>query len=243
MEKHLFNKVNLNISPRLCISLAAAVFPFILLTKGIYGSFLFTFSIPLLWQIGLTGQSIDSLGLSKNRIRPSIVVGLISGLAIGLLGGYVLKLGGISGNAYSGLDKLRLSFGSFNITFPLQKELGYQLLTRSGSFEGILIYLVFCIFAIGLGEELFWRGFIQRKISNYVTVKASIWLTAFLFASIHFYILLILPVKTGIFFIALIALLGAFLGYLFEHFNNIWPAAISHGTVAFIIWKYYFFTT
>jgi hypothetical protein len=139
------------------------------------------------------------------------------------------------------MHKLQFNVGQFCVAFPLQKELGYRLLTASNSTIGLFIYLIFSILVIGLGEELFWRGFIQAKISDRFPANVSIWFTAILFALIHCYIFTILPIKIGISFLALIFIVGLIWGYLFKYFNNVWSAAISHGIVAFIIWKYYFF--
>lgn len=228
---------------RFCISLTAIVLPVILLTKGIYGSFIFTFSIPLLWQVGFLGKPFDSLGLKVKFIKSSIITGIATGCLFGFIGGNLLKFLGIAGYVYSNLHKLQLSFASFHIIFPLQKELGYRLLTISSTPVGICVYLIFCVFVIGLGEELLWRGFMQKKLSNYLSVDVAIWFTAVLFALIHFYIFIILPFKLGIAFLFLIAVSGAVWGYLFKYFANLWPAVISHGITAFIIWKYYFFSS
>jgi membrane protease YdiL (CAAX protease family) len=195
----------------------------------------------LLWQVGFLGEPISSLGLKKKFIKSSIITGFISGCVLGLVGGNILKFFGITGYDYSKLQKSQYLFGLFNIP-QLQKELGYQILTMSNNLLGVYLYLMFCIFIIGLGEELFWRGFVQKKISKRFSKIFSIWLTATLFSLVHLYIFIVLPIKAGIFFLALIAIVGAFWGYLFEYFNNIWAPAISHGLIAFIIWKYYFFT-
>jgi len=187
------------------------------------------------------GKPFSSLGLKGNSIRSSIIIGLVSGCILGLIGGNSLRLLGVTGYVYSNMDKLQLSIGVFNIAFPLQKELGYQLLSISNSFVGMGLYLIFCFLLIGLGEEIFWRGFIQKKISNHLSSNLAIWITAILFALIHFYIFTILPMKSGIFFLLLIAISGIVWGYLFKYFNNVWSSAISHGIAAFIIWKYFFF--
>ena len=228
---------------RLSISLLAILLPAILLIKGIYGSFIFTFSIPLIWQVGFSGKQFSSLGLRRNSIKSSIIIGLVSGCILGFVGGNLLKFLGITGYVYNNMNKLQFSIGAFNIVFPLQKELGYQLLAMSNSLVGMTVYLIFCFFLIGFGEELFWRGFIQKKISGYLSANTSIWLTAILFALIHFYIFTILPIKIGICFLFLIAISGVAWGYLFKYSSNVWSPAISHGITAFIIWKYYFFSS
>lgn len=234
-------KVTPNILLRLCISFTAIILPIIFLIKGIYGSFIFTFSIPIIWQIGFLGKTISSLGLRVNSIKFSILTGVVSGCLIGFFGGSLLKYLGITGYFYNAAHRLQFSIGAFNSAFPLQKELGYRLLNMSNSTVGICIYFLFCILVIGLGEEIFWRGFVQKKLSGYLSPHKSVWVTAVLFALIHFYIFTILPVKTGISFLVLIALVGGIWGYLFKYFDNVWSSAVSHGVVACIIWKYYFF--
>jgi membrane protease YdiL (CAAX protease family) len=226
---------------RLCVSLVAIILPIIFLIKGIFGSFIFSFSIPLIWQIGFLGEPFSSLGLRRNQINQSIIVGIISGCILGLVGGSLLKLFGLTGFGFTDIDKLQYSLGLFNISFQLHNELGYRLLTMSNSLIGLSIYLIFCIFVIGLGEELLWRGFIQKKLYKYFSKNISVWITAILFSLIHTYIFTIMPFKQGILFLIIIAFVGALWGYLFKYFDNIWSCAISHGIVAFIVWKYYFF--
>lgn len=222
---------------RVLVSVVSIAAPILFLFKGIYGSFLFTFSIPLVWQFGLLGRSISSLGVRPDKIKVSIITGVITGCLLGFAGGIILKALGITGYIYSSLHKLQFS----NISFPLQKEVGYRLLAISGNPAGLCLYLIFSLCIIGFGEELFWRGFIQQKISGYVSKDISVWITAVLFSSIHFYMFAILPFKSGMIFLLLIGFAGIVWGYLLKYFGNIWSSAISHGVAAFIIWKYYFF--
>jgi len=236
------SEISANVFFRVSICLLAIILPILLLSKGIYGSFIFTFSIPVIWQIGFLGKSGETLGLKINSIKPSIIAGVITGCLLGFIGGFFLRLIGITGYVFNNVNKLQFSIGSFSFDFPLQKELGYRLLNISSTPIGLCVYLLFSIFLIGFGEEIFWRGFIQKKVSSYLPVNLSIWLTAILFASIHFYIFTILPIKIGIYFLFLIAISGLAWGYLFKYFNSVWSSAISHGISAFIIWKYYFFT-
>ncbi len=235
------SKISQSAILRLCISFVLIFLPAIFLIKGIFGSFIFTFSIPIIWQVSFLGKPISSLGIKFNSIKSSIIIGVITGLSLGFIGGNLLKVLGVTRYVFTTMHKLQFNVGQFCVAFPLQKELGYRLLTASNSTIGLFIYLMFSILVIGLGEELFWRGFIQSKISDRLPVNVSIWLTAILFALIHCYIFTILPIKIGISFLALIFIVGLIWGYLFKYFNNVWSPAISHGVVAFIIWKYYFF--
>jgi membrane protease YdiL (CAAX protease family) len=226
-----------NITLRVLVSIIAIIVPLIFLFKGIFGSFIFTFSIPLLWQFGIMKKPISSLGVKPDKINASIVAGVITGCFLGS----ILKFIGVAGYIFSSLHKLQLCLGPLNVTFSLQKELGYRLLAMSDSFTGLCAYALFSIFIIGFGEEFLWRGFIQRKLSGHISTHKAILITSILFSLIHFYVFTILPVKTGMIFLLLIAIAGMIWGYLSKYFGNIWASAISHGITAFIVWKYYFF--
>lgn len=226
---------------RVCTAFASILAPFILLIKGIYGSFIFSFSIPLLWQVVYLGKSPSSLGLKKESLARAIISGVVSGAILAFLGGKVLQLLGLTGYSLTNAHNIQFVIGTFKIKFSLARELGYRLLMMSNSFKGFILYLLFLILVIGLGEEIFWRGFIQRKIAHRVTKSAAIWITAVLFALTHSYVFIIVPISKGLILLVLIGILGAIWGCLYEKTDNIWSAAISHGIVASFIWKYYFF--
>lgn len=226
--------------PRLLITLVLIGMPCILLSKGIYGSFIFCFSIPIIWQVAYLNKPLSSLGIKTKFLPISIGLGILSGLIFGLLGGKIFQFLGLASHAINNTQKVGFEIGSLKVDFLLAKELGYQLLMMSNNIKGLLIYVLFSVFVIGLGEELFWRGFIQRKIANKVTKSASIWLTAALFSVIHFYLFIILPITQSIILLSLIGVIGIVWGYLYEKTNNIWSVAISHGITAAIIWKHFF---
>lgn len=228
---------------RLCVSLALIIAPLFLLLKGIYGSFLFTFIVPFLWEYGLKGRKSNFFGIRAQPSPMSALAGIASGLFLGIAGGRLIALLGQSGKILTGFDALQLSLGPFRFSFPLNGELGYRLLSESNSVKGTFFYFIFSIVLIGLGEELFWRGFILKKLALRLHTHAAVWFTAFLFALIHFYIFTFLPVMPALYFLALIAIAGAVWGYLFIFSGTLWPSAVSHGITAFIVWKYYFFGT
>ncbi len=83
--------------------------------------------------------------------------------------------------------------------------------------------LIINILVIGLvpaiGEEMIFRGWIQRQISRLVRQQsASIWLSAIIFSAIHF--------QFSGFFPRMI--LGALLGYLYYWTGNLWVAIFAH---------------
>jgi len=82
--------------------------------------------------------------------------------------------------------------------------------------------LLFNIFLIAilpaLGEELFFRGVLQRIFYNWRGAVAAIWLSAFIFSAIHFQFYGFIPRL----------LLGAFFGYLLLWSGNLWLPIIAH---------------
>lgn len=169
-----------------------------------------------------------------------IVVGILSGVFLGLIGGKLLQLLGLVNYSLADSQSIRVGIGALKIEFFFTKELGYQLLSKSNSTRGLLLYVLFSIFVIGLGEEIFWRGFIQRKIANRTTKSAAILITAILFSLTHFYVFIIISADKSIILLMFIGIAGAAWGYIYEKIDNIWSVAISHGIAAAIIWKHFF---
>jgi len=96
--------------------------------------------------------------------------------------------------------------------------------------------LIFNIFMIGilpaLGEEMVFRGVIQKQIINIFGRKhMGVWLTAFFFSAIHLQFYGFLPRFV----------LGLYLGYLFLWTKNIWYPILAHFVNnTFIVSAYYF---
>jgi membrane protease YdiL (CAAX protease family) len=97
--------------------------------------------------------------------------------------------------------------------------------------------LAFNILMIGLipaiGEELLFRGVIQRVLSEWFKNKhLAIWLTAIFFSALHLQFYGFLPRM----------LLGAMFGYLLIWSNNLWLPIVAHfinNTVAVIAYYFY----
>ncbi|MEA3489361.1 MAG: type II CAAX endopeptidase family protein [Candidatus Omnitrophota bacterium] len=230
------------VTGRFAVSIAAIAAPLLLLAFGVYGSFSFTFSIPLVWQIGILGEGLRSLGLKRRSLWPSITAGILTGLIIAFFGGFILRALGMTCYHIDRAGEINNFLQSFGLRISFQGELGFRLLTAGNELIWVFSSLIFSIFLVGLGEEIFWRGFIQRKISKALPKNASIWITAVLFSLVHFYIFFIIPFKEGLFLLGLIALTGAIWGYLYEYFGNIWGPALSHGITAFLVWRYFVFS-
>ena len=99
------------------------------------------------------------------------------------------------------------------------EELTKAMLSVS-SMTGLLINIGLIAVIPAVGEELFFRGTIQRLLQDKMKIHAAVWITAFIFSSIHFQFYGFIPRL----------LMGAFLGYLFAWTNNLWVPIVAHFT-------------
>lgn len=72
--------------------------------------------------------------------------------------------------------------------------------------------------APAIGEELIFRGILQRRLQDIISPVAAVWITAFIFSAIHLQFAGFLPRM----------LLGALLGYAFLWSRNLWVPIIAH---------------
>ena len=85
------------------------------------------------------------------------------------------------------------------------------------------IDLLFNLFLIALipsiGEELFFRGIVQKKLGNILkSPHVAVIITSFIFSAIHMQFFGLLPRF----------LLGVILGYLFFYSGNLWTSVLAH---------------
>lgn len=94
-----------------------------------------------------------------------------------------------------------------------------QFMLADRSVNNLVINLIFIALFAGIGEELFFRGVIQRLlIRGTKSPWAGILITAFVFAFVHFQFYGFLPR----FF------LGALLGAIYWYSGSIWTAVLAH---------------
>ena len=92
---------------------------------------------------------------------------------------------------------------------------------------GILLF-----FPIGFGEEIFWRGFVQRRFSSRWTPLPGFLVTTFFYAAVH------LPTGNPVLILAAFTC-GAFWGGLYAVTGRLVPVLVSHmvwDPVIFVIW-------
>lgn len=94
-----------------------------------------------------------------------------------------------------------------------------EYLTRFDSFGGLLIGVLVIAVLPAVGEELVFRGIIQRRCYTLVgNPHLAIWLAAFIFSAIHFQFFGFFPRL----------LLGALFGYIYYWSGNLWYAVFAH---------------
>ena len=94
-----------------------------------------------------------------------------------------------------------------------------EYLTRFDSFPKMLVGLIVIAVIAGIGEELIFRGLIQRKLyKGLKNPHTAIWLAAFIFSAIHFQFYGFLPRL----------FLGALFGYFYLWSGNLWVPIVAH---------------
>ena len=108
-----------------------------------------------------------------------------------------------------------------------------QRLMQMNSQTDLLLNILLLGFVAGVGEELLYRGVIQRLILQYNNnFHLAVWSTALLFSLTHFQPEGLLPRF----------LMGAFLGYLFVWTGSLWASIMAHicfNSIQVIIFYYF----
>ncbi len=94
-----------------------------------------------------------------------------------------------------------------------------EYLTRFESFGGLMVGLIVIAVLPAVGEELVFRGIVQRRCYTLVSnPHVAIWLSAFIFSAIHLQFFGFFPRL----------LLGALFGYIYYWSGNLWYAIFAH---------------
>lgn len=90
---------------------------------------------------------------------------------------------------------------------------------RAGQNPWVIAALL--IFIIGPAEEIFWRGFVQGRLSNRYGIFIGFLIAAAIYALVHVW-------SFNFMLIAAAAICGGFWGLLFAFTRRLWPCIISH---------------
>jgi membrane protease YdiL (CAAX protease family) len=179
--------------------------------------------LPLLDSLLLRRETVRAhirrLGLSGLRLK--------SGIGVGLLCGAVM--GGGTWVAFALLGDL---FLAHNRIAPLLARWGVTPDRAAAMF-------VFMVLGNGIAEELFWRGYIHRRLDGVARRRGAVGLAAAFYASYHAVTIALLfhdAVVTALFMLAVFAA-GCIWGWLREKYGNVWPALLGHvgATVGYML--------
>ncbi|MBS4189016.1 CPBP family intramembrane metalloprotease [Bacillus sp. FJAT-49705] len=117
-------------------------------------------------------------------------------------------------------------FGVFWIGYNLIELLNLPLTKNISKLYGhlspsLLWHYIVLMLIIIPGEEIFWRGFVQKRILKYINIPAGIILSSILYASVHFY-----SSQWILAFAALVA--GLFWGWLYAWKQSMPLIIVSH---------------
>jgi membrane protease YdiL (CAAX protease family) len=128
---------------------------------------------------------------------------------------------------------MMISFPEWVLQFDINSE---AIVTAFLQMDTIwdLFYMILVIAVIpAIGEELLFRGYLQKKLGNWLrNPHIAILITAFLFSAIHFHFQGMIPRFV----------LGVLLGYLFYWSNSLWLPILAHfvNNAQAVIFSYHF---
>ena len=176
---------------------------------------LFTYLIPALvyWYWFEPGQWADFQAKSLRAV---------SGLGLGLLSVIVILPFNeviINWNQHLQLPTLLGELGEWMHRKEQESVILTNQLVSFNSITQLLIAILVMGFIASIGEEVFFRGIIQRKLIGWTAnAHAGIWLAAIMFSALHFQFYGFFPR----------ILLGGLFGYLYYWSGNIWVAILAH---------------
>ncbi|MEO5906122.1 MAG: type II CAAX endopeptidase family protein [Saprospiraceae bacterium] len=214
--------------------LTVAVSALMLLSTGMSFEDLMTLS-----QSGMEGLSTANMRvlLAAQHLCVFIIPGLFFGFVCyrsGIWKGLDLSKWPSFMLAFFGIVFLMASYPLVNLSFLLNESI--PLPSWASDFENqaaetlkailvmdtpgiFIINLLLIAILPGIGEELLFRGIIQKNISGLLRNPiAAIWISAFIFSAIHMQFEGFLPR----------VVLGATLGYLYHWSKNLWVPIIAH---------------
>ena len=91
---------------------------------------------------------------------------------------------------------------------------------NTSSFGMMIVNLLVMALLPAVCEEMMFRGWLQRVLSNRLNYHVAIWVSAFIFSAIHFQFYGFVPRM----------IIGAALGYLYCYTGSLWASIIAHFT-------------
>ncbi len=155
-------------------------------------------------------EHFRSIGLLPKRALPGIVAGVICAVVMG--GGTVVGFL-LWGDSLLEHNKIVDGISDWGV-----------------SSNAILYMMGFMVLYNGVGEELFWRGFVQRRLQGKFNPRVAILIAALLYTGYHPLTVYTFfgSVPIAVFITSMVFFSGLVWGWLRYRFDSAWPAALGH---------------
>jgi len=161
--------------------------------------------------------SSDSSRYLKIDRLPSLVVLLLAGISIFTILPFINWLTEI--NAHMTFPNAMAGIGDWMKAKEAQADQLTEVFLQVKTPGGLLLNLLIIALVPALGEELLFRGLLQRLLGEWTrNIHAGVILTAFIFSAIHLQFFGFLPRF----------ILGLMLGYLLEITQSLWVPVFAH---------------
>jgi membrane protease YdiL (CAAX protease family) len=114
-----------------------------------------------------------------------------------------------------------------SLLFPFAPGQIHSVYATKTQLDAVLIGLLL-LFVIGPAEEIYWHGFVQRRLVERYGAKAGVLGTAIVYALVH-------VVSWNFMLVAAAGVCGLYWGLLFQREKNLIPLIISHALWDFLI--------
>lgn len=176
------------------------------------------------WWMSLNAVAVMAYSFFSDRsylklIKDDLKTGLVKKILLGVASAVLLY-----GFFYAGNQVSR-------IIFPFAEN-GINQVYAFKEGTSVLRMALLMIFLIGPGEEIFWRGFLQRRWQTRFGSLKGYWLAALLYALVHL-------ASGNIMLVLAAGVCGLFWGAMFNRYRSVVMLVVSHvvwDLMIFLIW-------
>ena len=166
-----------------------------------------------------------------------IAVSILTALALQLGGNPFSRRDWSARAIFSGVAAAAALYAIFWLGNSLSQLLFHFAKPQIASIYGIrtqgeaVVMALILLFITSPGEEIFWRGFVQRRLVQHFGARRGWLFASAVYAAVH--------IASGNFMLTMAALVaGLFWGWLYQREQNLVPCIVSHAlwTVTIFIW-------
>jgi len=166
-----------------------------------------------------------------------IAVSILTALALQLGGNPFSRRDWNARAVFSGVAAAVALYAIFWLGNSLSQVLFHFAKPQIASIYGIrtqgeaVVMALILLFITSPGEEIFWRGFVQRRLVQHFGARRGWLFASAVYAAVH--------IASGNFMLTMAALIaGLFWGWLYQREQNLVPCIVSHAlwTVTIFIW-------